>query len=115
MAVDNDVVDVADAVDTDGSISKVDFYNNDTLIGTVAASPYTFTWNNIPAGRFSITAKATDDSSAITNSEAVAFSVYTPNIAPSVRLTSPVANANIAAPASVTISADAADSDGKIS
>jgi hypothetical protein len=33
----------ATATDADGSISKVDFYNGATLIGTATTSPYTFT------------------------------------------------------------------------
>jgi hypothetical protein len=104
----------ANAVDTDGSVTKVNFYNNDTLVGTTTASPYTITLNNIAAGVYSITAKATDDSSAVTASAPVAFAVYNPNIAPSVNITSPVVNAAFAAAASVAISATAADTDGTI-
>lgn len=104
----------ANASDADGSITKVDFYNNDTIIGTATASPYTLTLKNVTAGTYFITAKATDDSSAVTASAPIAISVYTPNVAPAVTLVNPTANATIAAPASVTISANAVDGDGKI-
>ena len=105
----------AAAADTDGTISKVDFYNGGSLLGTDNTSPYTFTWNNVAAGNYSITAKATDNNSAVTASTAVAISVYTPNIAPSVSITSPGDSAAFAAPASITISAAASDNDGTIS
>jgi parallel beta-helix repeat protein len=105
----------ASAIDTDGTISKVDFYNGSTLLGTDNTSPYTFTWNNVSAGNYSITAKATDNSSLVSASAAVAISVYTANVAPSVRISSPATNATFAAPASVIITAEAADTDGTIS
>jgi len=105
----------AAAADNDGTISKVDFYSGDTLLGTVTKSPYTFTWNNVVAGNYSITTKATDNGSLVTASDVVVISVYTPNVAPSISIISPVNNATFAAPASVTINAAAADNDGTIS
>ena len=105
----------AAAADADGKVSKVEFYNGSTLLGTDTSSPYTYIWNNVPAGNYTITAKATDNGSLVTASAAVAISVSAPNAAPSVSITSPVTNATFAAPASVTISAAAADADGKVS
>ena len=105
----------AAAADTDGAIKKVDFYNGSVLIGTDTISPYSFTWNNVAAGNYTITAKATDNGSLVTASASVAISVYAPAGAPSVSITSPVANTTFAAPASITITAAAADSNGTIS
>ena len=102
------------ATDVDGTISKVDFYKNDTLIGTAAASPYTITWNNHVAGNYTITAKATDNGSLVAASGAVAISLYTPNVPPSVSLTSPISNAKYIGPTTITMTADAADADGTI-
>jgi hypothetical protein len=45
---------------TEGSISKVEFYNGTTKLGEDATSPYAFTWNNVPAGNYSLTAKGLD-------------------------------------------------------
>jgi uncharacterized protein YqfB (UPF0267 family) len=104
----------AAAADANGTVSKVSFYNGTTLLGTDSTSPYSFTWNNVTTGNYTITAKATDNGSVTTTSAAVAISVYTPNVAPTVSITSPVANASLAAPASVTISAAAADANGTI-
>jgi len=65
----------ATAADADGAISKVEFYNGTTLLGTDSTSPYTYTWGNVGAGTYSITAKATDNSGAATTSAAVSVTV----------------------------------------
>jgi Big-like domain-containing protein/beta-propeller repeat-containing protein len=68
----------ANATD-DTSIAKVDFYANSTLIGTVAGnyevSDYSFTWSNVPAGTYTLTAIATDDQGATTTSAPVSITV----------------------------------------
>ena len=48
----------ANASDADGSITKVEFYNGTSKLGEDTASPYSFTWNNIPEGNFLLAAKA---------------------------------------------------------
>jgi endoglucanase len=68
----------ANAADSDGSISKVEFFQGTTLLGTSTASPYSFTWTNVAAGNYSITAKATDNSGAATTSSAVSITVTAP-------------------------------------
>ncbi len=61
----------ATATDSDGSIAKVEFYNGTTLLGSDNASPYSYTWSNVAAGSYSITAVATDNLGATTTSSAV--------------------------------------------
>ena len=61
------------ATDANGTITKVDFYNGTTLIGTDNTSPYSFTWTNV-IGTNVIYAKATDNQGAITTSLPVAIS-----------------------------------------
>jgi Bacterial Ig domain len=104
----------ATATDTDGTIAKVDFYNGTTLLGTDTTSPYSYSWANVAAGTYSITAKATDDKGAITTSSAISVTVGA-NQVPTVSITSPANNASFAAPANITINANAADADGTIS
>ncbi|MEX1240199.1 MAG: Ig-like domain-containing protein [Cyclobacteriaceae bacterium] len=41
-----------------GSITKVEFYNGTVKLGEDATSPYSFAWNNVPAGTYTVTAKA---------------------------------------------------------
>jgi pectate lyase len=109
----------ATAADSDGSISKVEFYNGTTLLGSDNSSPYSYTWTNVAAGTYSITAKATDNSNGVTTSTAVSVvvkAVVNGNQLPSVTITSPTNNQQYtSAPASITINANATDSDGTIS
>jgi hypothetical protein len=65
----------ASASDSGGTVSKVDFYQGTTLLATDASAPYTFTWNNVAAGSYSLTAKATDNSGATTTSSAANITV----------------------------------------
>jgi len=58
----------ATAADVDGSIIKVEFFNGATLLNTDLSSPYSFSWTNVAAGTYSITAKATDNLNAVTTS-----------------------------------------------
>jgi aryl-phospho-beta-D-glucosidase BglC (GH1 family) len=65
----------ATAADANGTVSAVQFFNGTTLLGSDATSPYSFTWINVAAGTYSITAKATDNAGAITTSTAVSITV----------------------------------------
>ena len=106
----------ATASDPDGSVVKVEFYSGATRLGEDLESPYEYSWNNVPAGTYSLSARATDDKGAITNSVSVSVSVTDPNnSAPIVSIISPANNEVFIAPASVNISASASDPDGTIS
>ncbi|SFE06742.1 chitinase [Chitinophaga sp. CF118] len=65
----------ASASDADGSVSKVEFYNGSTKLGESSTSPYTYSWTNVAAGSYSLTAKATDNAGAVTTSATVAITV----------------------------------------
>ena len=47
--------------DYDGSVVRVEFYNGTQKIGEDASSPYQFTWSNVPAGTYYLSAKAIDN------------------------------------------------------
>lgn len=64
----------ATATNSDGSISRVEFFNGSTKLGEDLTSPYSFTWSNVAAGNYSLTARATDDSGG-TSSDVVAITV----------------------------------------
>jgi RHS repeat-associated protein len=49
----------------------VDFFNGNTLLGSVPQAPYQFLWNDVPAGTYTFTAKATDNAGASTTSAPV--------------------------------------------
>jgi hypothetical protein len=61
----------ANAADTDGVISKVEFYQGVTKLGEDTAAPFTFTWSNVAAGNYALTAVATDNDGGTTTSSTV--------------------------------------------
>jgi RHS repeat-associated protein len=101
----------ANASDPEGALTKVDFYQGTTLIGTATTAPYSATASNLVSGSYSFTAVATDGAGASTTSAVVNVRV---NAAPTVSITSPTSGATFTAPANIAISADAADTDGTI-
>ena len=104
----------ANATDSDGSISRVEFFSGTTKLGEDLTGPYSFVWNNIPAGNYTITAKATDNKSGITTSAAISITVNNPNTAPVVNLTGPANNSLFTTGSTVTISATASDAGGTV-
>ena len=68
----------ASAADTDGSIASVAFYAGSTLLGSATTAPYTFTWNGVAAGTYTLTAVATDNLGASTTSAPVSITVTAP-------------------------------------
>ncbi len=106
----------ANASDTDGSVTRVEFYQGSTKLGEDTSSPYSYSWNNISAGSYSLTAKATDNDGAVTTSSAISVTVNsTSNNPPTVSITSPNAGATFTEGDMITINASASDSDGSIS
>jgi regulation of enolase protein 1 (concanavalin A-like superfamily) len=69
----------ADASD-DGSVTKVEFFNGGALLGTDMTGPYSFAWNSVPGGNYTLTAKATDNLGATTTSAPVAITVTTTGV-----------------------------------
>jgi len=68
----------AAASDVDGSVAQVAFYRGTTLIGVDTTPPFTFAWNNVPAGDYALSAVATDDDGASAAAEAVLVHVVEP-------------------------------------
>ena len=65
----------ASASDNDGTITKVEFYQGATKLGEDLSSPYSFSWTNVAAGSYALTARATDNSGAVTISSVVNITV----------------------------------------
>ena len=61
----------ARASDTDGTIAKVDFYRGSTLLGSDTSrnsqNEYTYSWTNVAAGSYPMTARALDNDGAQTS------------------------------------------------
>jgi plastocyanin len=106
---------VANASDPDGSIAKVEFFDGGNLLGTATTSPFSVSVT-LGAGQHNVTAKATDNAGASSNSGAIAITVNSPaNQIPTVELTSPPLGAVFNPGDAITFSANASDPDGSIS
>lgn len=105
----------ASVKDIDGTISKVEFFQNGIKLGQILKAPFSYSWSNAPAGSYTLTLIATDNAGASSISNPISVTVNGNNQAPSVSITSPIANASFAAGSSVTIDAVASDADGSIS
>jgi len=68
----------ATATDTDGKISKVEFFNGETKIGEATSAPFLFTWKAVEEGFYSITAVATDNDGNTAVSSASLVNVHVP-------------------------------------
>jgi hypothetical protein len=69
-------ISLAASVTANGhTISQVQFYNGATLLGTATATPYTFSWPNVSAGTYGLSAKLVYDSGSSTVSAAANITV----------------------------------------
>jgi len=65
----------ANASDSDGTVSKVEFYQNNTLLSTATTAPYSYNVQNLPVGSYAFTAKAYDNAGAVTTSTPISVTV----------------------------------------
>jgi hypothetical protein len=65
----------ASVVPNGHSIDSVQFYSNSLLLGQVTTPPYSFTWSNVSAGGYSLTARILYDSGSQMASSPVTVSV----------------------------------------
>ena len=108
-AVSGSVTIAASASDNVG-VSKVEFYVNGALKGTVTASPYSYSWSttSVANGAYSLTSKAYDAAGNVSQSPAVSVNVNNPDTtAPVVSMSSPLANSTVSG--TVNIAASASD------
>lgn len=68
IPIDSDLTLLSDADDIDGTVSKVEFFDGVCKLGEDAAAPYTFPWNQIPEGAYTLKARAIDNSGLATTS-----------------------------------------------
>jgi len=66
----------AEASDSDGTISKIEFMIGDKVIAVLTEAPWIFNWQNADTGQFLVTAIATDNLGAVSQSSEVDFTVY---------------------------------------
>ncbi|MDF2454853.1 MAG: Chondroitin lyase [Cytophagaceae bacterium] len=68
----------ASASDADGNIVKVEFFNGSVKFGEDATAPFAYNWSNVPAGNYSLTARATDNLGAKATSAVRVITVVPP-------------------------------------
>ncbi|WP_051313779.1 Ig-like domain-containing protein [Sporocytophaga myxococcoides] len=105
---------IANAQDANGTISKVEFYLDDSLIFTDLISPYTYSTGGLTIGTHDIKVKATDNALATASDSVNIIIKDFPNQVPSVNITSPEDNSEITYGTNFTINATATDNDGYI-
>src|SRR6185503_4052270 len=104
---------LATASDLDGVVTRVEFFASTNKIGEDTNAPFSVTWSNVPFGAFALTAKATDDSAAVTTSGAVNVQVVS-NQLPTISFVSPTNGQSFLRPTNILLSAQASDADGTI-
>jgi PKD repeat protein len=71
-----DVAITANAIaGTGATVSRVEFFQGSTLIGTSTSAPYGFTWTGVAAGSYTLTARVTDSAGATAISAPVVVNV----------------------------------------
>jgi len=72
----------ANASDSDGSVTSVEFFQNGNSIGIDNTSPYSVNWTIPTWGSYNLTAVATDDDNANTTSSIIGISATDPEVTP---------------------------------
>ncbi|MDR0681083.1 MAG: T9SS type A sorting domain-containing protein [Dysgonamonadaceae bacterium] len=76
FSIGEEITITATVVDNDGGgVQKVDFYQNGNWIGTDNTAPYSISWSSLEAGRYALTAKATNNAGKEGTSKAVNIKV----------------------------------------
>lgn len=103
------IVLTATATDSDGTVSKVEFYVNGAILWTVATggpgntgNSYSYTWNSVATGTYAIVVRAYDNVGATRDSPTANVNVCGP---PTVALTSPPNGQSVTFPGAFTLSA----------
>ena len=65
----------ANASDSDGTITKVEFFANNTKVGEDTSAPYSITWSGAAVGTWFLTARATDNGGTTISTEATSITV----------------------------------------
>src|SRR3954468_11405528 len=65
------IVIAAEASDPDGQVTTVDFYANGARVGSDSTAPFAFSWSNVPAGSYTLSAIATDNQGRTASSPVV--------------------------------------------
>lgn len=107
-----DIALAAHAADTNGTITQVDFYANEQLLGTVLDPPYELVWSNVPAGAFTVQARAHDNDGNLGASLPTPIFVGDTTNPPVVMITQPANGRQAGVGATLLLEAWVTDADG---
>lgn len=96
----------ATASDSDGTITRVDFLNGSTVIGSDTSAPYSFTFANVAAGNYALSARAVDNGGAVGTSNVANVTVtqpQTPNFTLAANPSTLTVNRGASATSTITI------------
>lgn len=109
----NTITVTANANDVDGTVTGVELFYDGTSQNVDNFAPYQWSISNLTAGSHTLQVIATDDDNA-TAQQTITINVFTPNIPPSVSITSPNNGQSFTQGTPIVVSATASDSDGTI-
>jgi gliding motility-associated-like protein len=79
LFLSGDTLDIAvDASDPDGTVVLVEFFQGTTKLGEDSSAPYSYTWENVQDGTYTLTVIATDNEDNESTSESVTIVVSDP-------------------------------------
>jgi hypothetical protein len=102
------------AVDLDGSVTRVEFFADDEVLGVAAGAPFQTASSALRPGTHEIRARAYDDAGQFSDSAPAILRVISDVPPPVVTLTKPTPHGIYRAPAMVTIEADVAPESGPV-
>jgi hypothetical protein len=113
--VNTPVLLLAEAEDTDGNITKVQFYANGLLIASDDVYPYSAEWTPTSPANYELEARATDNDGNVTAGTPVVVTIADLSGGlPTVSISSPAAGSTIQTGTSASIIVSAQDLDGSI-
>ena len=101
-----------DAADTDGEVVRAVYFANGEEIGRSETAPFTFRWENVPAGEYVITCRVYDNGGARGSAEEV-FLRAEVNQFPVTIVTAPADGATVQPGTALTLTAEASDPNGE--
>jgi hypothetical protein len=111
FAAGANVLIAADASESNGVITQVEFLLGTNSIGAVTNSPFQMTLASAVASNYLVTARATDDQGKVGVSPGVAFSVIEP---PTVAISAPISGSRFAIGTNVPVTANVASKGASI-
>jgi plastocyanin len=105
----------ASASSTDGTVTRVDFFENGNLFGSATTAPYSATFSGGAPGPYALTAVATDDQGASSTSPTVNVTIQPTSGGPTVAITSPANGQVFPAGTNILVQATASENGGTIS